>query len=213
MDGVWSMCEGHQTEAQQRILIKTSLRKQAVQISHQRHQHTTTLLEVHRQHSRLTDPQQASAWEELGGGRDGVKVVRKNVYNRQIPSGWKGLERAANGQVMMGGNKSARDAENRAKKDKVFLSAYSSSWSSWWWILHRSVLTLVLLSFSTSLPRGLPWKVFPKNRGILEITESEPWHQQFLTKTIFKFKPRWTELFKNLFAIHLPHRLHSRLTG
>lgn len=29
--------------------------------------------------------------------------------------------------VVMGGNRNARDAENRAKKGKVFLSAHSSS--------------------------------------------------------------------------------------
>lgn len=42
MDGVWPMCEGHQTEAQHRILMKLSLRKQDVQILHQTpaHHHT-----------------------------------------------------------------------------------------------------------------------------------------------------------------------------
>lgn len=62
----------------------------------------------------LTDPQQAPAWEKFG--RDSVKVERRNVYNTRIPSGWKGLKRAENGQVVMGGNRSAGDPENKAKK-------------------------------------------------------------------------------------------------
>lgn len=190
MDGVWPMCEGHQTEIQQRILIKTFLRKQAVGISHYRHQHTTTLLEVHRQHRQIDWPTTATCLRKVCGRGRSMKVVRKNVYNTQIPSGWKGLERAENGQVVMGGNRNARNAENRAKKGKVFLSAHSSSWSSRWWILHRSALTFVLLPFCTSLPRNLPWKVFSKNPGSLEVLESEPWHQQFLTKAVFKLKPR-----------------------
>lgn len=211
MDGVWPMCEGHQTEAQQRILIKTSLRKQAVRISHHRHQHNTTLLEVHRQDRQTDWPTTGSCLRKTTGGQ--CEGGKKKIYNTQLPSGWKGPERAENGQVVMGGKRSAGDTENRAIKGKVFLSAHSSSWSLPWWILHRSAMTFVLLPFHTSLPRNLPWKVFPKNPESLEAPESEPWHQQFLTKTISKFKPRRMEVFRHLFAIHLPHSLHSRLSS
>lgn len=141
-----------------------------------------------------------------------MKVERRNVYNTQVPSGWKGPERAENGQVVMGGNRSARDGENMAKKGKVFLSTHSSFWSSRWQIPHRSALAFVLLPFRTSLPLNLPW-VFPKNPRSLEVPESEPWHQQFLTMAIFKLKLRRMEVFKHLLAIHLPHSLHSRLSS
>lgn len=140
-------------------------------------------------------------------------MERRNGYNTQIPSGWKGLERAEHGQVVVGGNRSAGDAESRDKMGKMLLPAHSSSWWPQWWILHISALRFALLSLSTSLPRNLPWKVFLSNPGSLEVLESESRCRISLTKVIFKLEPRRTEVLNHPFARHLPHSLHSRVSS
>lgn len=197
MDGVWPICEGHQTQTQWRILIKTPV-------------HHPTAREMQATwadwltHSRYL-PENNLGW--------GWRRKEEIIITHTIPSGWKGLERAENGQVVAGGNRSAGDAEYRDKMGKVPFPSHSSSWSSQWWLPHRSVLRCALLPFCTSLLRNLPWKVLLSNPGRLEVPENESWCQRFPTKATFKLEPRRTEVFKHPSVRELPHSLQRGLSS
>lgn len=183
------------------------LRKQAVGISHHRHQHTAGGPQAtqadrltHKRH--LPEKSCGERWHE--GGKKKMFITQGSLQDeRNWKMGRWQWEATEMPETLRAGLKRARCSFQHIPPPDHHDGGYCTD-QHW---------HFVLLPFHTSLPRNLPWKVFPKNPGSLEVLESEPWHQQFLTKAIFQFKPRRMEVFKHLFAIHLPHSLHSRLSS